>query len=52
MTNKRNDVLIMNTELPKDWKLEKIKSVAELFRGITYSKEVASDKPDNSRLPI
>jgi len=42
----------MNTELPKDWKLEKIKSVAELFRGITYSKEVASDKPDNSRLPI
>jgi type I restriction enzyme S subunit len=42
----------MNIELPKNWKLEKIKSIAELFRGITYSKEAASDKPDNSRLPI
>ena len=42
----------MMNELPKGWKREKVSSVAELFRGINYTKDVASNNPFKEGLPI
>lgn len=39
-------------QLPRGWKWEKVSSVAELFRGINYTKDVASDSPFKDSLPI
>jgi type I restriction enzyme S subunit len=38
--------------LPKDWKIVKVSTVAQLYRGINYTKDVASDKPFKDALPI
>src|ERR1035437_6935692 len=38
--------------LPKDWQKVKVSTVAELFRGITYTKDVASDSPFKDGLPV
>jgi type I restriction enzyme S subunit len=42
----------MNRELPKGWKVERIRNVAELHRGISYSKEDAMGVPAKTHLPI
>jgi type I restriction enzyme S subunit len=42
----------MNKELPKEWKWEKVSSIAKLFRGINYTKDVASNIPFQEGLPI
>lgn len=39
-------------QLPNGWKRIKVSSVAELFRGINYTKEVASNIPFKDGLPI
>ncbi len=41
-----------NKSIPKDWKWVKVSSIAQLFRGINYTKDVASDKPFDGGLPI
>lgn len=40
------------TKLPKDWKIEKVSSIANLVRGINYTKDVASNKSFDNSLPI
>jgi type I restriction enzyme, S subunit len=42
----------MNSALPKDWKVERIGNVANLYRGISYSKDVATNTPSKTQLPI
>jgi len=39
-------------QLPKGWKWVKVSSVAELYRGINYTKDVASNIPSKDNLPI
>ena len=39
-------------QLPKDWKWEKVSSIADLLRGINYTKDVASNTPFKNGLPI
>jgi type I restriction enzyme S subunit len=39
-------------QLPKGWKWVKVSSVADLFRGINYTKDVASSVPFKDSLPI
>lgn len=39
-------------QLPKDWKWVKVSSIANLFRGISYTKEVASNFPFKGGAPI
>ena len=39
-------------QLPKDWKRVKVSSIAELFRGINYTKDVSSNNPFKDSLPI
>jgi restriction endonuclease S subunit len=40
------------TKLPKDWRIEKVSSIANLIRGINYTKDVASNNPSDNSLPI
>lgn len=39
-------------EIPKHWKWVKVSSIAELYRGITYTKDVASSIPSQNNIPI
>ncbi|MBL7883069.1 MAG: restriction endonuclease subunit S [Bacteroidia bacterium] len=39
-------------KLPKDWKIVKVADIANLYRGINYTKDVASNAPFNGGLPI
>lgn len=39
-------------KLPRDWKIEKVSAVANLIRGINYTKDVASNKAMQDYLPI
>lgn len=41
-----------NKILPKDWKWVKVSSIAELYRGINYTKDVATNIPSKNKLPI
>ena len=34
---------MIDKKLPKDWKIEKVSSIANLIRGINYTKDVASN---------
>lgn len=41
-----------NVGLPDGWRWVKVSSLAELYRGINYTNDVASDKPTKDGLPI
>src|SRR5579872_261863 len=40
------------SQLPEDWKWAEVSSIAELYRGISYTKDVASNNPFDGALPI
>lgn len=39
-------------KLPKDWKITRVCEIAQLIRGINYTKDVASSEPYEDLLPI
>ncbi len=45
-------IITTTKQLPKDWKLVRVSSLAELFRGINYTKDAASNNPFKGGLPI
>ncbi len=51
-TNAITPVSKNNEGLPDGWKWVRVSSLAELYRGINYTKDVASDKPTKDGLPI